>query len=141
MTDPTVTIVNHHQPEGELAQSFRGAVTRMIQAELRGGTSHAPERAAQFVTGDLGSSCRCGVNALGKLVDRLPDALSFAEVCLVLDRFNVALRGHSSFPSVDAYGPESRVASESIVGEASGAVETPSAPASDAPSTTSEAAA
>lgn len=103
----------------KLRESFEGAVTRIVARRYG---LHEPAQAAVQIDsrGLCGNGGRC-VDVLGKLVDRLPDALSVAEVCLVLDRFDVALRGHGS-PSVDADGAESRVALTKTVGDDPGVV-------------------
>lgn len=129
--DPLLARHAHEVEHGALTADIRDGIVRVVRAEL---ASQAPEllRNADF------RKLRCGgrrsVDVLGELLNRLPESLSIAEVCLVLDRFDVALRGHASSPLVDAPGPESRVASESIVGDVPGAVETSSTPAPGAPS-------
>lgn len=102
-----------------LRESFEGAVTRIVARRF--GLHEPTQRVVQVgASGLCGNGGRC-VDVLGKLVDRLPDALTVAEVCLVLDRFDVALRGHGS-PSVDADGAESRVALTKTVGDDPGVV-------------------
>ncbi|MFF1540448.1 hypothetical protein ACFVWL_10230 [Microbacterium sp. NPDC058269] len=77
------------QPDGfkMIADSF-GIVSDVVE-ELHARQS-VPNVAADSLQGHTGGI----VDVFGKLVDRLPDALSVAEVCLVLDRLDVALRGH-----------------------------------------------
>lgn len=119
------------EPWAELQVNIQRLALKSVAEALLGAS---PSEPAEVVVDAPTSLVGGVVNLLGEVFNRLPDSLSVAEVCLVLDRIDVALRGHVSSPLVDAPGPESPEALESIVGEASGAVDDPSVSAPDAPS-------
>lgn len=116
--------------EQETRREFKAAVVRIVESEFGLLSAQSP---AEFVGGLPGPGSRSRVDVLGELVDRLPDALSVAEVVVVLDRFDVALRGHCSSPSIGAADVAPSTVSDPIVGEASGAGVVPPTAASDAP--------
>lgn len=107
-------------PWGDVVEGIRGMIRDGISA-------HAAAHATTDLVGGR-------VDLLGKVLDRLPDSLSVAEVCLLLDRFDVALRGHESSPSLGAASVLPPAASDPIVGDASGTGGVPPVPVPDAPS-------
>ncbi len=112
----------HHKSAADPWEEVFDGIRRMIRDEISA-------QSAAHATPDLVGS---GVDLLGKLLDRLPDALSVADLCLILDRFDVALRGHESSPSIGAASVLPPAVSDPIVGDASGTGGVPPVPVSDA---------